>query len=169
MIYNDPNERKKEFTVIDKTELMKEFDRARTHMRVLLAELDTRVEIYPEWTIKELLAHLAGWDDATILALQAHSRGETPPLLAVRGIDFYNDQTVGERANLNLAQIIREWELVREQLLGLLAALPPEKLEDPILSPWGQILTIVELVKVMADHEEEHAEAIEKLLRKGNT
>ena len=150
--------------MIDKTELMKEFDLARNHMRTLLAEMDTHVKNYPEWTIKELLAHLAGWDDATIMALQAHSRGETPPLPAVRGINFYNAQTVAERANLDLAQIIREWEMVREQLLTLLADLPPEKLADPILSPWGPMLTVIELVKIMADHEEEHAEAIQALL-----
>jgi hypothetical protein len=49
-------------------------------------------------------------------------------LLAVRGINFYNAQTVAERANLDLMQIIREWEMVREQLLSLLVDLPPEKL-----------------------------------------
>jgi hypothetical protein len=48
MIYNSPNQRIEEPAVIDKTVLMKEFDFARNHMRTLLAELDTRVEIYPE-------------------------------------------------------------------------------------------------------------------------
>jgi hypothetical protein len=149
-----------------KTTLMQEFDQARNHMRGLLVDLDTQLEIYPEWTIKELLAHLAGWDDATILALQAHSRGETPPMLAMRGITFYNAQTVGERANLNLSQIIREWEMVREQLLAILTDLPDEKLNDTIVSPWGQPLTVAELVKIMADHEEEHAEAIQELVKR---
>ena len=117
-----------------------------------------------EWTIKELLAHLAGWDDATILALQAYSRGETPPLLAVRGINFYNAQTVAERANLDLAQITQEWEMVREQLLNVIADFPPEKLEEQILSPWGPMLTVAQLIQIMSEHEEEHAEAIHAIV-----
>jgi hypothetical protein len=148
----------------DKATLITEFDQARNHMRQLLAEIDTKLEIYPEWTIKELLAHLAGWDDATILTLQAFERGEATPLLAMRGINFYNAQTVGERAELELKQIIREWEMVREQLLSILAAMPEEKLNVPVTSPWGDTHTVAQLVKIMADHEEEHAVAIHDLI-----
>jgi hypothetical protein len=153
--------------MINKTQLMQEFDQARNHMRQLLTDIDTKLEIYPEWTIKELLAHLAGWDDATILALQAHARGEAPPLLAMRGINFYNAQTVGERAGLNLAQIIREWEMVREQLLAILNELPEEQLADMIVSPWGQTLSVAQLVQIMAEHEEEHAVAIQERVDAG--
>jgi uncharacterized protein (DUF2336 family) len=42
-------------------------------------------------------------------------------------------------------------------------------LDDPILSPWGPMLTVIDLVKIMADHEQEHAEAIQELLDKGST
>jgi DinB superfamily len=150
--------------MIDKANLMKEFDQARSHMRQLLDEIDARVKIYPEWTIKELLAHLAGWDDATILSLQAFEKGEATPLLAMRGIDFYNAQTVGERTELDLSQIIREWEMVREQLLAILAAMPEEKLSEKIVSPWGPTFTVARLVQIMADHEEEHAMAIQELI-----
>ena len=146
--------------MIKKDQLMQEFDQARTHMRQALDAVDSKMEIYPEWTIKEMLAHLAGWDDATIQALKAYSCGNEPPLLAMRGIDFYNSQTVGERAGLNMPQIIREWEMVREQLLAILAALPEEKLGDLIVSPWGKTLTVANLVRIMAEHEEEHALAI---------
>lgn len=143
-------------------ELLNEFEQARQKTRRQLEGIDVYMEIYPNWTVKELLAHLAGWDDATIVALQAHSQGEATPLLALRGIDAYNEQTVGERSNLDYAQIVQEWDLVREQLVAILKELPPEQLKDRIVSPWGPMLNVEQLIRIMIEHEEEHAEVLEE-------
>jgi hypothetical protein len=144
------------------TELLNEFEQARQKIRRQLDGIDIHMEIYPNWTVKELLAHLAGWDDATIVALQAHSQGETTPQLALRGIDAYNVQTVGERAGLGYEQIVLEWELVREQLVAILQKLPLEQLSDRIVSPWGPMLSVEELICIMIEHEEEHADVLEE-------
>ena len=146
----------------DKTTLLQEFDQARERMRRALAGIDPSLGIYPLWTVKELLAHLAGWDDATILALQALQAGNEPPLLAMRGIDFYNAQTVAERAELNYDQIVKEWEMVREQLVKLLNELPDELISKRAVTPWGAIMPVASLVQIMIDHEEEHAEVVEE-------
>jgi hypothetical protein len=150
----------------DKDELMHNFDQARAKTRSILPGLDPGIEIYPHWTIKEILAHLAGWDDATIAALQAYNVGEATPLLADRGIDFYNSQTVAERAGLSYEQIRREWELVRQQLNSILAELPARMLEDRITSPWGSMVSVAELITIMTEHEEEHAEVIEAKIKR---
>ncbi len=149
----------------DKATLLQEFHQVRGHMRAALASAGPHMTIYPEWTIKELLAHLAGWDDATILALQALEAGEEPPLLAMRGIDFYNAQTVAERSSLNYDQIVREWELVREQLVKLLAGMPDDLVSRQVVTPWGEIMPVAYMIQVMIDHEEEHAEAVERLVK----
>jgi len=146
----------------DKATLLTEFDLARERMRRVLVGIDPGLEIYPAWTVKELLAHLAGWDDATILALQALEAGDEPPLLAMRGIDFYNAQTVAERAELNSEQIVKEWELVREQLVQLLNEMPDELVPKRVVSPWGAIMPVATLIQIMIDHEEEHAEVVEE-------
>lgn len=142
--------------------LLLDFEHARQKTRRQLEGIDVCMEIYPNWTVKELLAHLAGWDDATIVALQAHSQGEATPLLALRGIDAYNEQTVGERSNMDYAQIVQEWDLVREQLVAILKELPPEQLKDRIVSPWGPMLSVEQLIRIMIEHEEEHAEVLEE-------
>ncbi len=150
----------------DKVQLMRAFDQAREKMRAVLPDIDLHMEIYPNWTIKEVLAHLAGWDDATITALRAFSAGQPTPLFALRGIDFYNAQTVAERAGLQYEQIVQEWELAREQLKAILNDLPAERLGDKLVSPWGPIMSVARLVAIMADHEEEHASVVQEL-RKG--
>jgi hypothetical protein len=140
--------------------LIQQLDKARQEMRTVLVDIDTQMEIYPSWTIKHVLAHITGWDDVTIAALRAHAVGEEPATPAVRGIDFYNAQTVAEREALSYDHIVKEWELAREQLKAVLEEMPAEKFEETLVFPWGPRGTIAQIVAIFADHEEEHAEEI---------
>jgi hypothetical protein len=144
----------------DKTLLTEQFNQARTELRELLPNIDLKMEIYPGWTIKEVIAHLAGWDDATILALDAFVAHLPPPTPAIKGLDSYNEQTVEERVDLGYEQIVREWELIREQLIKVFGNLPDEMLATSIVSPWGLTMTVEQLLKIMINHEKEHADAI---------
>ena len=146
----------------NKTELVQHFIRARNQVRALLPEIDVKMEIYPGWTIKEVLAHLSGWDDATILAIQKFTTSEPPLMTAIRGIDFYNSQTIAEREDLSYEQIVREWEWVREQLIPMLHQLTEKELATVITAPWGTTLSIFELLNIMVEHEEEHTRIIQK-------
>jgi hypothetical protein len=141
-------------------QFVKRLTQAREEVQALLPDIDIHMEIYPGWTIKEMLAHLAGWDDATILALKAYIAGEPPPTPADRGLDAYNAQTIAERSGLNYDQIVREWEWVRGQLIPILYQIEEEKLGTIIVSPWGDSMTIAHLLNIMIEHEEEHAEVI---------
>ena len=68
-------------------------DEARAEMETALADFDQNHQIYPAWTVKELVAHLVGWYDAVIASLKAHAEGDVPATPANRGIDHYNAQT----------------------------------------------------------------------------
>ncbi len=146
----------------DRESLLQKLDTAREAMRALAADIDCQQEIYPGWTIKHVLAHLAGWDDATIASLQAHINGEEAGTPAALGIDHYNAQSVATREALSYDQVIREWELAREQLKTLIRQMPEEKFREPLLFPWGQRGTVEFLVTIFADHELEHATEIRR-------
>ena len=143
-----------------KNELIQNFTQARAQLQSLLPQVDPHVEVYPGWTIKELLAHLAGWDDATIQSLKTFTTGQPPVVLVDRGADFYNAQVIDQRKELAFQQIVREWEWVGGQLSALLDQLPDENLTADIVSPWGQTFPVVQLLEIMIQHEEEHADAI---------
>lgn len=113
--------------------------------------------------MKHLLAHLAGWEEATITSLRAHQQGEGYQIPAYRGINAYNEHSVETRQDLDFAQVRQEWELVREELKAVLEAMPPEKFEEPLLWPWGRRGSISQLVGVMIEHEHEHLEDLLKL------
>lgn len=143
-----------------KSELIQQFTEAREMIRKLLAQIDPHMEIYPGWTIKEVLAHLVGWDDSTLQALQTFAANQPPLITAIRGINYHNQQTVEERKELTLDQVIREWEWVRGQLIPLIEQMSEQDFDTKIITPWGQLLSIYDVLKIMVDHEEEHAEII---------
>jgi len=117
-------------------------------------------ELYPTWTIKELLAHLAGWDDACIASLRAFARGDAPATPASRGIDPYNASTVHEREALSLDHVIKEWSLSRKEFIAAIRELPDEKVSEAFVMPWGSRGTLADMVKIFAEHDVEHAEEI---------
>lgn len=141
-----------------KTEIIQEFNLAREKTRSILPEIDHKLEIYPGWTIKEVLSHLIGWDDANIMALEAFAAGQPPVVPALRGVDFYNAQIIEERKALSYEKIVSEWEWVREQLITVLDKLTETDLQSTIVAPWGISMSVLELLTRMAGHEKEHAE-----------
>jgi hypothetical protein len=147
----------------EKKRLIEQLDQARAKLQAVLVDIDTQMKIYPNWTVKHLLAHIAGWDDAIIASLRAHTGGDEPGTPAVRGIDYYNAQSVATREALSYDHIVKEWELAREQLKAIIKEMPPEKFKEPLLLPWGQTGTIAQVVTIFTSHEEEHAEEIANL------
>ena len=148
----------------DKTRFIQQLDAAHEKMLAVVAQVDTELEIYPGWTMKQVLAHLTGWDDATTSSLRAHIDGSQPATPAVEGIDFYNAQSVETREALNYEQTLVEWRLARDQLKAAINDLPPEKLNEPLLFAWGEMGSVARLVAIFVSHEEEHAEEILKHL-----
>ncbi len=144
----------------ERAQLLRRLDAAREAMRALVRDIDRHQEVYPGWTIKQVLAHIAGWDDATIASLQAHISGEEPGVPAALGIDHYNAQSVATRAALTYDQVVGEWELAREQLKAIIRQMSEEKFRQPLLFPWGRTGTVESLVTLFAGHEQEHVAEI---------
>ena len=143
-----------------KEQLIAELDQARDVMRQLIKDLDTQCEVYPTWTVKELLSHITGWDDGCIASLNAHLTGDVPVTPAARGIDYYNSTTVYERQALPLEHVIREWETTRETLKQMIRSLPESKFYEPFTFIWGEKGTLEDMVNIFTHHEMEHAKEI---------
>ncbi len=144
----------------DKTRLIQQLDEARAELKAVLADIGIHAEIYPGWTAKELLAHLTGWDEAVTSSLRAHAGGREPAAPATLGIDVYNAESVETREALSYEQTLKECELAREQLKAAIVELPPEKLKEPLLFPWGPTGSVERLIRIFVHHDREHAEEL---------
>jgi hypothetical protein len=150
--------------MIQREELIACLERSHAKMVAHLNEIDLNRKIYPLWSIREMLAHLSGWDDAVISFIQALMAGQIPATPAARGIDVYNAESVATRAGLDYDTIYREYIETRKILLKLLEEVPDEKITAHYILPWGEPGTLVDIVNIFAPHEEEHAEDVEKII-----
>lgn len=146
-------------------ELVARLERSRAMMIACLDEIDRNRKIYPLWTVREILAHLSGWDDATIAFIRTILEGGQPGLtLAAQGIDVYNAETVSTREGLSYDHIYREYLETRRALLDLIRQMPEERITQEYVLPWGGYGTLVNMVNIFAPHEEQHAEDVRKII-----
>jgi hypothetical protein len=149
-------------------ELIAILEHSRAKMVAHLDEIDKNRKIYPLWTIREMLAHLSGWDDAVIAFIQSLMTGKIPATPAARGVDVYNAETVATREGLDYDHIYREYIETRNVLLKLLREVPDEKITEQYILPWGDPGTLVDIINIFGPHEEEHAEDVEKIIAQHN-
>lgn len=148
-----------------KTALIQRLDEARAGLESVLPRVGRGALIYPGWTLKQMLDHIAGWDDAVIASLRAHLDGQTPGTPADRGINYYNAQTVSTRESLDFDHTHREFQASREILKQTIRNMPEEKLAEPLILPWGPKGTVSEVIEIFAHHEQEHTADILRWLQ----
>ena len=140
--------------------LIKELGQARSEMERAVSAVDRQQEICPGWTVKEVLAHISGWDAVGIGTVKAHVAGEQPPPLAARSIDAYNAYLVAGCEALTYEEVVEDWERTRRQFEQALREAPPEMLTEQVQFPWGETGTIAWYVSILVGHEQEHAKEI---------
>jgi uncharacterized protein (TIGR03083 family) len=139
-------------------ELIQRLDEARAVLQALLADIPPEIEIFPGWTLRQVYAHLTGWDDVVTSSLRDHAVGKIPATPVVNGINAYNAESVATRETLDYDHIVKEWRLARAQLKDALRNFPPDRLNEPLLFPWGHTGSVSELIHIFVEHEgEEHA------------
>ena len=149
-----------------KSELIRWLEKSHLKIEELVEKVDHSLEIYPGWTIREILAHFTGWDDAVLASLKSHASGGVPTVVAERGPNVYNEATVSEREALSFEHIYQEWKTTHEQLKIAIRVLPPEKMDEEIVFPWGQTGNVEDLViGLTTEHEVSHAKDIENFLK----
>lgn len=147
--------------------LIERLDQGRRALQGMMIDLDRSLEICPGWTIKEVLAHVAGWDEIATGALRAHAAGAVPAPLDPPGIDDCNEAMVRRCEALSFDEVVQYWRKARRELKETLIDMPPEKLNQQLLYPWGERGNAARIVAILTEHEKEHADEIRELGRGG--
>jgi len=140
------------------TVLLAEIDQVRTDMGNVVQEIDTKLMIYPGWTIKEMIAHITAWEIVIHKALQAYTAGDPPYFLREQDFDIFNEDAVDFRAAWSMEQVLQEWKDVREELKKTIQKLKETDLPVELVLPWGSERTVAELIEIIGEHEGEHME-----------
>jgi hypothetical protein len=111
------------------------------------------------WSVKDLLAHLVGWDYANMEAVQAIQAGR---LLAFyehydRDWHSFNAHLVAEHGRRDVTELLDSLNESHSKLIELVRALPPTVLfEDKGLRFRGYKVIIGRILQVEAEDEKEH-------------
>jgi len=144
-------------------DILDDLGRTRTALLDTIAGLDEdtleRKGLVGDWSIKNVLAHIAAWEAWVVQALPARlTSGETPAELRARiaDEDRYNAEEVGEREELTPSEQLIELERTRAALLDELRGLDAATWERR--GPWSTWQgTLAEYLREsIIGHEEEH-------------
>lgn len=109
-----------------------------------------------EWTVKDIVAHLAAWQNETLLSVQRAARGEQIGPMIAESVDEWNQRRVEEHRRLPVMDVLQEFNAVHDDLLAALDRWP----EDSVpLGPagWDETASLWWLT----EHDGEHLDAIQ--------
>lgn len=114
----------------------------------------TRSGAIGEWSVKDVLGHLAAWESIEIDWIEQFARGERPTM-DINDVDGWNAQRAAERSSWSLAQTRDDLVATRKRLLDVVAALPDDVFER-IGPPPMKTSFVQAMLNGVADHDREH-------------
>jgi hypothetical protein len=122
------------------TELRRELDARREELSAALAAMDPALLTAPglvgEWSARELVAHLAHWDDWASTCLAAAVEGRLEELVTdTWDVDAQNAEVARDAAPLPMSAVRDREAESYERLADRLSTLDPSVLAMP--APWG--------------------------------
>jgi hypothetical protein len=121
------------------------------------------------WSIKDLLAHLIGWDFANIDAVKAILAGKVPGFYAYHDRDWqtYNARLVTEYKQNNFARLVAAMKASHRELIALLGSVSAEEFDkDRGLRVRGYKVTIARIMQAEMSDEKVHQRQIEEFAEK---
>lgn len=119
-----------------------------------LNDAEARKVWLDRWGVREIVAHIAGWENAMTEALERLARGERP---AAEGVDLSdtegtNDNFAGRAADKNFEQVKMELRQAGEHFVAAVRALPIDRIAE------GK--TGRRIIETMINHPSEHIDQI---------
>ncbi len=141
-------------------ELLGELEKARSELRAsyrgLSDEQMTRLEAVGEWSVKDVLSHVASWDEVMLPDLARIARGETPALASIdlerANYDAANAAVMSQRRDRPLERVLRDLDTDRADVIAAVGRLPDSALAE---GQFGRLL-----LQITAAHDLEHAAGI---------
>ncbi len=119
-----------------------------------------------QWTIKDLLAHVAAWDEESLRGIRELLRGERPRFLDTDW-DQWNAKEVEKRRALSRQAVLEELKRSHREFLEFLRGLGEAEWERPREERWKRYkVTVAWMVGGVIGHDREHAKQIRSWRRR---
>ena len=160
-------------TPTNKAEVLEMMERGYTAFEALLAPLSevqlTEPGVSGDWSLKDILVHIATWQGRAAQILEAAQRNEqpqlTPPIKTEEEMDQFNNATFAANRSRPLAEVKQDFHTSYQQLLAATRALDEADLLDPGRFAWMKGNALWKTVEGDSfGHYDEHRPAIEAWL-----
>lgn len=159
-----------------KAELLEMMQRSYTDFEALLAPLSaaqlTAPGVSGDWSIKDILVHLAAWQERAASIVEAAGRNERvqldPPVSNDEEMNRFNDATFAANRSRPLAQAQQDFRTSYQRLHAATEALNEEDLFNSTRFAWRNGHALWETVKDNTyGHYDEHRTVIVAWLQRG--
>jgi len=153
-----------------KTQLVADFIAARRTLLDAVAALPPTAQdevFLGVWSVKDLLAHLVGWDVSNLAAAQAVLAGELPAFYAHRDRDWqtYNARLVAEYRRDDFGALVASVADSHRQLVEFLETVPAQALfQDRGVRFRGYKVTVARLIEADVKDGKVHHAQIEEFI-----
>ncbi len=135
---------------MNKAELLEKLEAKHQQWAALLAEIGPDQMEQPgangAWSMKDVVAHLTGWQTKQVAGLQAAARGEPePPTIWPASLDSedeINAWIYETNHNRPARDVLRDSEQLHQQLVAVIKALPDDTKLDPFIDEGTEFLLV---------------------------
>lgn len=120
---------------VKKKRVLERLENAWTTLEASYAGLDDRRMIEPgvtgEWSVKDILAHVAAWQDEALKYLPVIAEGKRPPRYSVMygGIHAFNERVTVEKKGLSLEKVLNQLHATHRRVVEMVSATPESLLD----------------------------------------
>ncbi len=150
-----------------KSDLLTAIETCWNEVRHELEGLNPATPVYPDplWTMRDVLAHCAYWNDETVAVIDALRRDEahvttTGPSSGDEESDGLNQRVVEAARALSNDDVRQRWVAAQDRLTDAVRSLEESALEREVLAPWSQMMSIDLMVRDELGHDTGHVQDI---------
>ena len=116
-----------------------------------------------EWSVKEVIAHLASYERLLLDMIHTLQGDEVTPYIRtfLANGQAFNEEMVGSRQFETAQQVLDEYEDAQVQTTSALATLPQEKIQQVGTMPWYHAdRCLADVITTFCDHSQQHSSQI---------
>ncbi len=120
----------------------------------------TTERITDQWTIKDLLGHMAMWQKVAVQFLDDYAKDGVPKNLGLdsdAAVDAHNMREAAQRSDWTLAQVREELDATHTALVAAVGRLSDRDLSAPLPAPWHGGTNLEHLIMINSyTHDPDH-------------
>ena len=112
------------------------------------------------WTLKDVLGHLADWEEIGVAGLRQMAEGQDPYVERIADVDAWNAAHAEARRDQPWAQVWTDLHDTRRAFTDVLENMSQTDLDHEFSFPWGAKGTPTQWTYILVQHEHTHVRGI---------